>query len=105
MRKFEEHYKAAKEKAEQQKRKRLMVARQNVRREQAINNRRCFEVGRIICERFPELRKYQPQYRDAISDMIYDELIAIVDFLATNRELLDQIKVGVFGESSKHPQP
>lgn len=102
---MKEHYKAAKEKAEQQQRKRRMVMRQNARREQAINNRRCFEVGKIICERFPELRKYQPQYRNATSDKIHDDLVAVVDFLAANRGLLDQIKVGVVGESSKHPQP
>lgn len=105
MRNLEEHYKAAKEKAEQQQRKRRMEARQAMRREQAVNNRRCFEVGKIICERFPKLRNYQPQYGDAVSDKIHDELVAVVDFLAANRELLDQIKAGALDGSSKRPSP
>lgn len=92
---------AAKLKAEQEKRKRRMEARKNARREQAINNGRCFEVGRIICERFPELRKYQPRYGDATSDMIHDELVAVVDFLAANRDLMDQIKTEALGDNFK----
>lgn len=102
---MKERYKAAKEKAEQQQRKRRMVMRQNAQREQAINNGRYFEVGKIVCERFPELRKYQPQYGDVASDKVRDELVAIVDFLAANRELLDQIKAGVLDGSSKCLSP
>lgn len=100
---LEEHYEAVKQKAEQQQRKRRMEARKNARREQAINNGRCFEVGRIICERFPELRKYQPRYGDVTSDMIHDELVAVVDFLAANRDLLDQIKTEALGGNFKRP--
>mgnify|MGYP006922389308 FL=1 len=71
MRSLEEHCKAAKEKAKQQQRKRRMEVRKTARREQAINDGRCFEIGRIVCERFPELRKYQPKYGDATSDKIH----------------------------------
>lgn len=101
----ENRYKVASLKAEQQKRKRRIAAQQDKRREQAINNGRYFEVGRIVCERFPELRKYHPQYGDTVSDMIHDELVAVVDFLAANRDLLDQIKAGALGENSKRPNP
>ena len=69
MRSLEEHCKAAKEKAKQQQRKRRMEVRKTARREQAINDGRCFEIGRIVCERFPELRKYQPKYGDATSEI------------------------------------
>ena len=92
MRSLEEHCKAAKEKAKQQQRKRRMEVR-------------CFEIGRIVCERFPELRKYQPKYGDATSDKIHDDLVAVVDFLAANRELLDQIKAEAFGESTEYHSP
>ena len=100
---LEENYKAAKQKSEQQKRKRRMMARQNARREQAITNGRYFEVGRIVCERFPELRKYQPRYGDAVSDMIHDELVAVADFLAANRELLNQIRAEALGGDTSPP--
>lgn len=103
MNNLEEHYKAVKQKAEQQKRNRRIATRQNVRREQAINNGRYLEVGRIVCDHFPELRKYQPKYGDAMSDMIRDELVAVVDFLAANRELLDQIKTKALGRDPTHP--
>ena len=105
MRDLSDCYKATELKAEQQKRKRRIAAQQNARREQAITNGRYFEVGRIVCERFPELRKYQPRYGDAVSDMIHDELVAVVGFLAANRELLDQIKAEALGENSKRPGP
>lgn len=105
MRSLEEHCKAAKEKAKQQQRKRRMEVRKTARREQAINDGRCFEIGRIVYERFPELRKYQPKYGDATSDKIHDDLVAVVDFLAANRELLDQIKAEAFGESTEYHSP
>ena len=35
--------------------------------------------------------------------MIHDELVAVVGFLAANRELLDQIKAEALGENSKRP--
>lgn len=103
MRNLSDRYKATELKVEQQKRKRRMVARQNARREQAINDGRCFEVGRIVCERFPELRKYQPQCGYAVSDTVHDELVAVVDFLAANRELLDQIMAKSLDGNSKRP--
>lgn len=97
-------YKAVEQKAEQQKRKRRMAAHQNARREQAINNGRYFEVGKIVCERFPELRKYQPKYGDAVSDAVHDELVAVVDFLASNKELLDWIKAKALGGNPTRPR-
>lgn len=102
---YDEYYKAVKQKAAQQERKRRMMAQQNRRREQAINNGRYLEVGRIVCERFPELRKFQPKYGDAASDTIHNELVAVVDFLAANRELLDRIKAKALGVKPKGPSP
>ncbi len=89
---FADSTKAAKLKAEQQQRKRRMEIRKAARREDAINDGRCFEVGRVICARFPELQKYQPQYGDAESDVIHDEFVAVVDLLSSDRKLLDRIK-------------
>ncbi len=98
-------YKSAEQKAEQQKRKRRMAARKNARREEAINNRRCFAVGRIICARFPELQKYQPQYGDAESDVIHNEFVAVVDLLSSNRKLLDWIKTEALNGRPGQPNP
>ncbi len=87
-----EMHKAAVQKAEQQKRRKRMAARKNAQREKAINDGRCFAVGRIVCACFPELRKYQPQYGDAESDAVNDELVAVVELLSNDRKLLDWIK-------------
>ena len=94
---------AAELKAEQAERKQRMETRSAARREAAIHNRRCQEIGRIICDRFPQLQKYQPQHGDAASDAVYSELVAVVDFLAANREVLDQIKTEALGGNSKRP--
>ena len=94
---------ATKLKAEQAERKRRMETRSAARREAAIHNRRCQEIGRIICDRFPQLQKYQPQHGDAASDAVYSELVAVVDFLAANSELLEQIKMEALSRKSKHP--
>lgn len=96
---------AAKLKAEQEKRKRRMEARSAARREAAIHNRRCQEIGRIICDRFPQLQKYLPQHGDAVSDAVRDELVTVAEFLAANREVLDQIKAEALGGNSKRPSP
>ena len=96
---------AAKLKAEQEERKRRMETRNAARREAAIHNKRCQEIGRIICDRFPQLQKYQPQHGDAASDAVYSEFVAVVDFLAANSELLDQIKAEALGGNSKCPNP
>ena len=103
MNNLEKRCNAAKQKAEQQKRKRRIEAQQNAHREKAINDGRCFEVGKIVCERFPELRKYQPKYGDAVSDAVHDELVAVVDFLASSKELLDQIKAEALGRNPTRP--
>jgi len=100
-----DRYKAAEQKAELEKRKRRMKARKEAQREAAINDGRCFAVGRIICARFPELRKYQPQYGDAESDAIHDDLVAIVGLLSNDRKLLDWIKVNALNSKSGHPDP
>lgn len=103
MRNLSEQFKATGLKAEQQRRKRRIEARQNAHREKAINDGRCFEVGKIVCERFPELRKYQPKYGGAVSDAIHDELVAVIDFLAANRELLAQIKAEALDRNPTYP--
>jgi len=100
-----DRYHAAEQKAEQQKRKRRMVARKNAQRKEAINNRRCFAVGRMICARFPELQKYQPQHGDAESNVVPDEFVAVVDLLSSDRKLLDWIKAEALNGRPGQPNP
>jgi len=96
---------AAKLKAEQQQRKRLMKTRKAARREAAINDRRCFEVGRVVCARFPELQKYQPQYGDAVSDAVHDEFAAVVELLSSDWKLLDWLKTEALNSRPGQPNP
>lgn len=94
---------AVKLKAQQQKRRRRMEIRNAARREDAIHNVRCREIGKIVCEDFPKLLRYQPQYGNAVSDAVYDEFVAVVNFLASHRELLDRIRAEAFDGNPRCP--
>jgi len=100
-----DRYHAAEQKAEQQKHKQRMAARENARRKEAINNGRCFAVGRIICAYFPELLKYQPQYGDSESDTAPDGFVAVVELLSSDRKLLDWIKAEALNGRPGQPNP
>jgi len=90
---------ALEERLEQKKRQKRAQEKRDQEKSRKEDTRRKIVIGGIVLKYFPELSELAPQRSNADNDIEFASLANLLSVLATDKELVDQLKAKALEKS------